>query len=576
MSASNQEEKHEDPNKDVSPDDLGEILGQLDEDNLDMLLDFEDEEEDQRVKQELLVGYQQEALEVEGNDINPEVRGQYTSANTSFILWLFDHGYQDLFEDGIWREFQSKFRKRNASGFEDVREAIRTYLTKREICPIKLTELQYSTFFTYICSIKRDDGTYFSFSCYEGKKTSLSYLFKSYEVIQSEAFKLKISKAFRSLRKTIKREETKLGKKQSSGKDVMTFKCYKFLCSKLLATGLPEDIFALCFLTLQWNLMSRSESTEALTLNNMRWEEDHMKVYFPKHKSDQHGLTSSEPRHVYSNPLDPNICPIRALGAYLIAFPDILNHKHGRLYPGESQKKRFGKQLGVVLKRHYHEFQEIGCDANDIGTHSIRKGAATYCTCACHPGPPIVSVCLRAGWTLGRVKERYLKYDAAGDQLVGRCLSGIHPQNKLFSISPVFFYKMTQQTKKQMKQLVTYCFPVDRPSFTYTATMLVANMIHCESFIFEKVKEKTSVLRDNNYFTYRNVFPGRLHHIRTACPWDNVKECPSFSGIPLHCSILNKLIEVHEMQQELPEQIHTLLKQELDERQIGSVTSQMA
>ena len=92
----------------------GKILGQLDEDNLDMLLDFEDEE-DQRVKQELLVGYQQEALKVEGNDINPEVRGQYTSANTSFILWLFDHGYQDLFEERIWRELQVKFRKRNSS-----------------------------------------------------------------------------------------------------------------------------------------------------------------------------------------------------------------------------------------------------------------------------------------------------------------------------------------------------------------------------------------------------------------------------------------------------------------------------
>lgn len=76
------------------------------------------------------------------------------------------------------------------------------------------------------------------------------------------------------------------------------------------ASGLPEDIFALCFLIMQWNLVSRSESTKTLALDNMRWEEDHLKVYFPKHKSDQHGLTSTDPRHDYSNSLDPNICSI--------------------------------------------------------------------------------------------------------------------------------------------------------------------------------------------------------------------------------------------------------------------------
>ena len=85
------------------------------------------------------------------------------------------------------------------------------------------------------------------------------------------------------------------------------FECYKFLCHKLPASGDPEDIFGLCFLILQWNLMSHSESTGILSINNMRWEEDHMKVFFPKHQSDQAGLTNSEPKYVCPNALDQSI-----------------------------------------------------------------------------------------------------------------------------------------------------------------------------------------------------------------------------------------------------------------------------
>ena len=62
-----------------------------------------------------------------------------------------------------------------------------------------------------------------------------------------------------------------------------------------------------------------------------------------------------------------------------------------------------------------NDYLNINVVASDMGTHSIRKGAATYCCAGVHPGPPVISVCLRAGWTIGRVKERYLKYENAGE-----------------------------------------------------------------------------------------------------------------------------------------------------------------
>ena len=75
----------------------------------------------------------------------------------------------------------------------------------------------------------------------------------------------------------------------------------------------------------------------------------------------------------------------------------------------------------------------------ETGSHSIRKGAATYCCVGVHPGPPIVYVCLQAGWRIGRVKEQYLKYESAGDELVGQTLTGVPPTGCEFDMSPVYF-----------------------------------------------------------------------------------------------------------------------------------------
>ena len=74
-----------------------------------------------------------------------------------------------------------------------------------------------------------------------------------------------------------------------------------------------------------------------------------MKVYFPKHKSDQIGLNKDEARHIYSNPLLPEVCPIRAMASYLIAFPDVFI-EGVKLFPGRYQKKRFNACLHRVLQ----------------------------------------------------------------------------------------------------------------------------------------------------------------------------------------------------------------------------------
>ncbi len=57
-----------------------------------------------------------------------------------------------------------------------------------------------------------------------------------------------------------------------------------------------------------------------------------------------------------------------------------------------------------------------------MGTHSIRKGAATYLL-SLIDGPSAVMVYLRAGWSLGNVPDRYIVGGAGEDFLVGRFIS---------------------------------------------------------------------------------------------------------------------------------------------------------
>jgi len=83
--------------------------------------------------------------------------------------------------------------------------------------------------------------------------------------------------------------------------------------------------------------------------------------------------------------------------------------------------------------------KDIGVDCGDLGTHSARKGVATSVANGCTIGPPIIALCLRAGWKLGGVKEKYIFRADAGDMAVGRRAAGHNIDTKEFAISCAYF-----------------------------------------------------------------------------------------------------------------------------------------
>jgi hypothetical protein len=111
-----------------------------------------------------------------------------------------------------------------------------------------------------------------------------------------------------------------------------------------------------------------------------------------------------------------------------------------KLFPGDRQPSRFGRLMKDAIDSVSSEFLVLGVSSsNDIGTHSIRKGASTFACSGCTGGPDIGSVALRCGWKLQGVLDRYIRFEAAGDQFVGRCVAGLPLDKKEFAILPPHF-----------------------------------------------------------------------------------------------------------------------------------------
>lgn len=232
---------------------------------------------------------------------------------------------------------------------------------------------------------------------------------------------------------------------RDSGKYPLTFSVYEELCKSTMHTN--DKGFSHLFLISQWNLMCRSKSVETLRTHDLIVKDDSVGVVFYKTKTNQEGSGPKDPRHMYASPLNPIVCWITALALYFACNPSL---PPGQIFPGNDQKNRFAKVIQSM----------INADSSKqfYGTHSIRKGAGTYAPGGSTISPSIVSVCLRCGWSLGGVQDRYLRYAAAGDQFLGRVVAGLPLDNANFASLPPHFKREDElMVDGHIKKIIQKC-----------------------------------------------------------------------------------------------------------------------
>ena len=209
--------------------------------------------------------------------------------------------------------------------------------------------------------------------------------------------------------------------KVTVGKRHMYFDLYKILAEEYFNAGL---LFEWAFHVLTWNLMTRGCSTAALRWTHMQSANDNILCIIPKSKSDQEGV-KLDPKHMYANVLNPYLCPVYALAVYTLC---LRNQHPVDVFPGGAQLSRFSKALNRQKgsnERIIETLSAYGYSPQDVGVHSIRKGAASYAANGIVAQTPSISaICLRAGWTQGAIKDKYLKYEHAQDTYLGRVLAG--------------------------------------------------------------------------------------------------------------------------------------------------------
>ena len=81
----------------------------------------------------------------------------------------------------------------------------------------------------------------------------------------------------------------------------------------------------------------------------------------------------------------------------------------------------------------------LGFGAGDIGSHSCRKEVATLVDAGCTVPPPIVTLCILAGWFLSGVNDKYLSREKSIYQYVKRCASCLDQPKNEFAVSPQYF-----------------------------------------------------------------------------------------------------------------------------------------
>jgi len=89
------------------------------------------------------------------------------------------------------------------------------------------------------------------------------------------------------------------------------------------------------------------------------------------------------------------------------------------LFDGNSQYQRYHKLISNLVTSLKSELFDLSFLPGDLGTHNCKKGVETLIASSCTACPPILSLCIRAGWIMGGMKDKYIFREKAGDQYVG-------------------------------------------------------------------------------------------------------------------------------------------------------------
>jgi hypothetical protein len=284
--------------------------------------------------------------------------------------------------------------------------------------------------------------------------------------------------------------------KISEGKRPISGSGYSMLSEKFMKRTPPQRAsrnevagswatasFGWAFFVIMWNLMSRADSVQNVMLQHINWEGDALVITEQGGKADQKG-EHNYGKHIFANPLQPAMCPILSLAVLIFSGPHHAPNGRQQLFAGTDSKGRFAHLLQEMISGLTdEEIRLLGCEVEDVGMHSERKGSSTYCLGQIG-GPTPISVFLRMGQSLGQLKDRYIFFGEGADQLCGRMVCGLPFSDEEFgTLPPHYSHETLAQLSDQFWNEIVSGYDNFPSSFKNAFPFLLASLFHHEQYL---------------------------------------------------------------------------------------------
>ena len=505
---------------------------------------------------------QREARRIRNNNITQGSRNSYQARQVDFLQWYLKH-MQHLLNPAFIQLFED-----NSPSKKDVLDYL---LSENAVFPL-LPQFSCQDFACWLVSLEKKDKSRIGYSALNSRRSALMDLYHQFQEPIPDNLKNDLGVFYSGLKRDGAVSAAKGEVTVKVGKDPLEFSLYCELGLFMLQQESPEYIFGHLYLLLCWNLMCRACSAATICFDHMGWRNDALGIIFAHMKNDQSGERKRDPRHIYANPIIPEICPILSLGIYWLCTP--FESKPNKLFPGREQTERFRSLLSRILES--EEFQTYlrnhGIDPDELGTHSIRKGSATYASSGSTACPSATAIHLRAGWVLHGVQDTYLRYQAAGDQHVGRTVSGLPGDQPEFAILPPMF----TEDNEYIDEVIQICFRGMPKELFGIARFALASIVKHYEFL-KSTLSKGHRLFTSPLFVDPQIIPHLLTMVecRLNRPTDRIKA----TGVPPHVSLMLMISSETNIMYEIIPKIEKIapdavagIVQELEERAIGAGT----
>jgi hypothetical protein len=397
----------------------------------------------------------------------------------------------------------------------------------------------------------------YSYSAMNGMKSGILWGLGKQGIVLTQSEKLEMKGYFVGLRKRGQREKQSGERKMEEGKMPLPFEVYSALAKYFWQESM---FFEAAYMILTWNLGCRTNNTEGIRMCHLHWLGDALRIEFAITKSNQKG-ERVEDRLLFANPLQPWICPVLALGAFLSTSSTEVEPSD-RLFFGGDQGGRFLKSFkrAFTIPHMAEMILGYGLTVDDLGAHSLRKGAGTFMSTGSTASPSYASICIRMSWSLGNTQERYLHYNHAADGYCGRILSGLPQTSVNFAVLPPHpLHPLSCEVTKLVFPMSVKCVGVER-----VRQMCICSLVYHQKWL-------VSVLPSTSSLAYSFLF----------CNFSKIADCftlmsgltsPVMSpcGVPPHILTWVQNEETHSLLKSLPEKVLSGVSVVLKENGVGA------